>query len=122
MVLGLGMQTYGTSLADQQEILTYAADILIDVYGAESAVLRAMSAESSRLAPMHHAAARVFLDDAAGRVEITARQALAAMTAGDTLRTTLAALRRLTKFVPIDTVTLRRQLADEAVSRGGYLF
>jgi hypothetical protein len=44
------------------------------------------------------------------------------MTQGDTLRTCLAALRRLLKFVPIDTVTLRRRLADEAVARGGYVF
>ena len=38
------------------------------------------------------------------------------------LRTMLAALRRLLKFVPCDTVTPRRRLADEAVARGGYVF
>jgi hypothetical protein len=67
-------------------------------------------------------AARVFVNDAAMRIDASARQALAAMTQGDTLRTMLAALRRLMKFVPIDTVTLRRRLADEAVARGGYIF
>jgi hypothetical protein len=55
-------------------------------------------------------------------IDASARHALAAMTQGDTLRTMLAALRRLAKFVPIDTVTLRRRLADEAVVRGGYIF
>jgi hypothetical protein len=44
------------------------------------------------------------------------------MTQGDTLRTMLAALRRLQKYTPIDTVTLRRRLADQAVARGGYGF
>jgi hypothetical protein len=34
----------------------------------------------------------------------------------------LAGLRRLSKFVPLDTVTLRRRLADEAVAQGGYIF
>jgi hypothetical protein len=56
------------------------------------------------------------------RIDASARQALAAMAAGDALRTMLAALLRLLKFVPIDTVTLRRRLADEAVARGGYFF
>ena len=44
------------------------------------------------------------------------------MVEGDTLRTMLAALRRLFKQMPINTVALRRQLADEAVARGGYIF
>ena len=41
MVLGTAMQTYGDKLADEQEVLTGAADIIIDVYAAESVVLRA---------------------------------------------------------------------------------
>ena len=121
MVFGVAMQTYGTKLADQQEILTYTADILIDVYSAESALLRAASATGAR-ASLHADAARTFVNDAAARIETAARQALAVMTSGDTLRTMLAGLRRLAKFVPFDTVTLRRRLADEAVSRGGYVF
>jgi hypothetical protein len=62
------------------------------------------------------------VNDAAGRIEIAARQTLAAMVAGDTLRTMLAGLRRVLKVTPIDAVTLRRRLADEAVARGGYIF
>jgi hypothetical protein len=122
MVFGLAMQTYGLKLADQQEVLTNVADILIDVYSAESAVLRALSAQQSPRASLHSDAARVFVNDAAGRIEIAAKQALAAMAAGDTLRTMLAGLRRLLKWSPIDAVTLRRRLADEAVARGGYIF
>jgi alkylation response protein AidB-like acyl-CoA dehydrogenase len=123
MVFGLAMQTYGQKLADQQEVLINAADIMIDVFSAESAVLRAL-AQGNRTprAALHVDAARVFVNDAAMRIDASARQALAAMTQGDTLRTMLAALRRLMKFVPIDTVTLRRRLADEAVARGGYIF
>jgi len=121
MVFGLAMQTYGTKLADQQEVLTFAADILIDVYSSESALLRALAAHGPK-ASLQADAARVFISDAAGRIEIAARQALAAMTTGDTLRTMLAGLRRLLKVSPIDAVTLRRRLADEAVARGGYIF
>ena len=123
MVFGLAMQTYGLKLTDQQEVLINIADIMIDVFSAESAVLRA-AAQTDRTprGALHADAARVFVNDAAMRVDASARQALAAMTQGDALRTMLAALRRLAKFVPIDTVTLRRRLADEAVVRGGYIF
>jgi hypothetical protein len=44
------------------------------------------------------------------------------MAEGDTLRTLLAGLRRLLKVTPINTVALRRRLADTAVERRGYLF
>ena len=118
MVLGTTMQTYGDKLADQQEVLSLAADIVIDVYSAESALLRAQSAGGS----LHTAAAQVFVSDAAARVEIAARNALAAMAEGDTLRTLLAALRRVLKVAPINTVALRRQLADAVTERKGYPF
>ena len=124
MVFGIAMQTYGTKLADQQEVLMLTADILIDVFTAESALLRAMAAQQqkSAKASLHVDAARVLVNDIAARIEVAARQALAVMASGDTLRTLLAGLRRLSKFVPIDTVTIRRRLADGAVAQGGYIF
>jgi alkylation response protein AidB-like acyl-CoA dehydrogenase len=121
MALGLAMQTYGQKVADEQEVLMLTTDMLIDVYAADSAVLRAVSATGhSSAAGLHADAARLFVGEAAIRVEIRARQALAAMTEGDGLRTGLAALRRLAKFTPVNGVALRRRLADEAVRRGGY--
>lgn len=117
MVLGTAMQTYGEKLADQQEVLMTAADIIIDVFAGESALLRAQ--ESGEL---HAAAAQVCVSDAAGRVEIGARTALAAMAEGDTLRTLLAALRRLLKVTPVNTVALRRQVAEAVLARKAYPF
>ncbi len=122
MVFGVAMQTCGAKLAEQQEVLMFTADILMDVYSAESALLRASSAQTGSRASLHADAARVFIHAAAGRIEIAAKDALAAMTSGDTLRTMLAGLRRLLKVTPIDAVTLRRRLADEALARGGYFF
>ncbi|MBZ5560088.1 MAG: acyl-CoA dehydrogenase family protein [Acidobacteriia bacterium] len=133
MVFGVAMQTYGAKLTDEQEVLMHLADIAIDVYSAESAMLRAFAAwkgqgDGSRSGPrptpvpLHIDAARVFVNDAALRIEASARQALAAMTEGDTLRTMLAALRRVIKVTPINTVALRRRLADETVTRGAYPF
>jgi alkylation response protein AidB-like acyl-CoA dehydrogenase len=124
IVLGTAMQTYGEKLADEQEVLLAAADIIIDVYASDSSVLRA--AEESNLhgtaSNLHEAAARVYINDAAVRVEAAAKTALAAMAEGDALRTLLAALRRLLKVTPINTIALRRQLADAAVERKSYLF
>jgi alkylation response protein AidB-like acyl-CoA dehydrogenase len=124
MVLGLAMQMYREKIADHQEILMHLSDMLIDTYAAESALLRASAASTakSRQADLQVDAARVFVNDAAMRVDASARQALAAMLEGDMLRTTMAALRRLFKQMPINTAALRARLADEAVSRGGYIF
>jgi alkylation response protein AidB-like acyl-CoA dehydrogenase len=123
MVLGTALQTYGEQLSEQQEVLMAAADILIDAYGAESAVARAAQAwTASSAEALHVAAARVYVNDAADRVEHSARTALAGMADGDTLRTLLAALRRLLKISPVNTIALRRQLADAAVERKSYPF
>jgi alkylation response protein AidB-like acyl-CoA dehydrogenase len=124
MVAGTAMQTYGTKLNDEQEVLLWLADLLIDTYAADSAVQRAVDAATRGLqaAPLQSDAARVFVNDAALRIETTARQALAAMGDGDVLRTQLAALRRLLKVTPVDTVAPRRRLSDAAVQRRGYPF
>jgi alkylation response protein AidB-like acyl-CoA dehydrogenase len=123
MVVGTAMQTYGEKLTDEQEVVSFAADILIDIYASESAVLRAREVSSSRqpAADLHVQAARVFVNDAAQRIEAAAKNALAAMAEGDTLRTLLAALRRILKANPSNTVVMRRALADAVVARGGYI-
>src|SRR4051795_4968572 len=122
MVFGLAMQTYGQKLTDEQEVLMHLADITIDVFSAESATLRAMAAASGQAAraELHLDAAIVFVNDAAMRIDASARQALAAMVEGDTLRTMLAALRRVLKVTPVNTTMMRRRLADATVERGGY--
>jgi alkylation response protein AidB-like acyl-CoA dehydrogenase len=118
MALGTAMQTYGQKLSDEQELLMRFADVIIDVYAADSAVLRAEAAGGT----LHHAAACVFVNDASARVEMIARDSLAAMLEGDTLRTMLAALKRLTKTTPVNTVRLRRHLADAVAGRRVYPF
>jgi alkylation response protein AidB-like acyl-CoA dehydrogenase len=123
MIVGTAMQTYGEKITDEQEVLSYAADIVSDIYAGESAVLRARQAiaDAHRQAALHEAAARIFVDGAAQRVEAAAKSALAAMAEGDTLRTLLAALRRVLKITPVNTVALRRTLAEAATATGGYI-
>ena len=120
MVLGTAMQTYGEKLTDEQEVLTLSADIIIDLFAAESVLLRAAAAGSRP--ELYHAAARVFIHDAGLRVETSARTALGAIAEGDTLRTLLAALRRVLKVQPVHTVALRRTLADAVLERKAYVF
>ena len=126
MLAGTAMQRFGDKLQDEQEILTYLADVLIDTYASESALLRALRSTSEsatvKTADLQIDAARVYIHEAAGRIELAARHCLAAMAEGDVLRTQLAALRRLLKVTPVNTVILRRRLADAAVAKGGYLF
>ncbi len=124
MVAGTAMQRYGEKLQDEQEVLTYLADILIDTYASESALLRALRSATDAVATaeLQADAAQVYIHEAAGRIELAARSCLAAMADGDGLRTQLAALRRLLKVVPANTVILRRRLAEAVVAKGGYLF
>jgi alkylation response protein AidB-like acyl-CoA dehydrogenase len=120
LVAGSAMQRFGEKLQDEQEVLSYLADILIDTYAADSAVLRAQAAAGESTASLHADAASTYVNEAAGRIELAARSCLAAMSDGDVLRTQLAALRRLLKVTPVNTVVMRRRLADATVSKGGY--
>ena len=124
MLAGTSMQRYGDKLQDEQEVLTYLADVLIDTYAAESALLRARRAvaDAVRTADLQGDAASIYVHEAAGRIEVAARSCLAAMAEGDTLRTQLAALRRLLKVTPANTVAMRRRLSDATVAKGMYLF
>jgi alkylation response protein AidB-like acyl-CoA dehydrogenase len=122
MLLGTAMQTYGDKVSDEQEILSWTSDVLTDTFAAESAVLRALQSHEANhpTASLQADVARLFVSDAALRIEAAARQALAGMADGDTLRVLLAALRRLLKVAPVNTITIRRRIADATVEKGGY--
>jgi len=122
LVAGVAMQRHGERLQDEQEVLLHLADLVIDAYVAESALLRARAAAGAGDAALHGAAATAVVHEAAGRIELSARQALAALADGDTLRVHLAALRRLLKLTPANLVAVRRQIADAAVAKGAYPF
>ena len=123
MCLGLAVQKFGQDLTEQQEVLGHFADIAMETYALESAVLRARkraAAEGEDKAALVAAAVRCFAQDAMDRIEVSARRLLAAVDEGDMLRTYLAALRRFTKRETADTVALRRRVADAAIEAGGY--
>ncbi|MDQ3069199.1 MAG: acyl-CoA dehydrogenase family protein [Acidobacteriota bacterium] len=123
-VLGTAMQTFGDKLADEQEVLSFTADVLTDAFAAESALLRATQADADdpSRAALHASAARIVIHTAACRIDASAKEALAAMTQGDQLRTLLAALRRWLKSTPANLVADRRALAEETGARKKYVF
>ena len=98
--------------------------VAVDTFAAESTLLRALQAatDAPRTAALQTDAACIYVNDAAHRIDTAARTALAAMAEGDTLRTHLAALRRLTKVIPVNTIEMRRRLAETTVDRAGYIF
>lgn len=125
MVLGTAAQKYMAALTEQQEILLAVADITMDVYAMESGILRAQklaAKQSEREAARYLDITRVFVNDAIQRIETNAKNALAAMSEGDELRTLLAALRRFTKYTPINTVAARQRIADTLIKANRYAY
>ena len=125
MTLGTAAQKYMMKLADQQEILMGIADIIMDIYAMESAILRAqkqLGAQGEEAVGRYIDMTRVFCNDAVERVEARAKNTLAAMAEGDELRTLLAALRRFTKLTPMNTVVARQRIADVMIEANKYVY
>ncbi|MGD1081344.1 MAG: acyl-CoA dehydrogenase family protein [Candidatus Sulfotelmatobacter sp.] len=120
---GAATQKYMQAIQDQQEIMGAIADMTIETYAMESAVLRAQKiaqtkGEDGVALPI--AMTRVYLSQAMEKVESAARKVIAAVADGDMLRTQLAILRRLAKYEPFNTVELRQQIAQKMIERGKY--
>ncbi|GGA59268.1 acyl-CoA dehydrogenase [Edaphobacter acidisoli] len=122
---GAATQKYMQKLADEQEIMGALADMIIQVYAMESAIVRAekisgKTGAAGNAPAIPVALARIYADKAMSVIELAARKVLAAVAEGDTLRTQLAILRRLAKHDPADTISLRRQVAKHVVQAGKY--
>ncbi|MFZ0807899.1 MAG: acyl-CoA dehydrogenase family protein [Candidatus Sulfotelmatobacter sp.] len=120
---GAATQKYMQAIQDQQEIMGAIADMTIETYAMESAVLRAqkiVDAKGEAAAALPVAMTRVYLSQAIEKVESAARKVIAAVADGDMLRTQLAILRRLAKYEPFNTIELRQQIAQKMIERGKY--
>jgi alkylation response protein AidB-like acyl-CoA dehydrogenase len=122
---GSATQKYLQALQDQQEIMGDLADMTMQIFALESALLRARKLASQPQAQKSpsqtaHAMVKLFAADALAVVEKAARRVLAAVAKGDTLRTQLAILRRLLKHTPEDTIALSRAVAKRQLEAGGY--
>src|SRR5712664_606030 len=125
MTLGTAAQKYMMGLSDQQEILMSVADIIMDTYAMESAILRTKklaAAQSEDSVAPYAEMTRVFCSDAVQRIDVSAKNTLAAMAEGDELRTLLAALRRFTKLTPMNTVAARQRIANAMIEANRYVY
>jgi alkylation response protein AidB-like acyl-CoA dehydrogenase len=123
MCLGTAVQKFGEKLKDEQEILGHFADIAMETYALESALLRARKRAAARgedATRLQEAAVRCYAQDAMDTIEASGRKLLAAVEEGDNLRALLAALKRFTKRDVCNTVALRRQVADAAIEQVAY--
>jgi alkylation response protein AidB-like acyl-CoA dehydrogenase len=126
MVLGTAAQKYMTELQNQQEILLNCADIIMDSYQMESAILRAQKFAQKNgedAAARYIDIASVYCNDAIQRVEIKARNTIAALGEGDEVRMLLSALKRFTKNnSPVNTIAARQRIADVLIQANTYAF
>jgi butyryl-CoA dehydrogenase len=121
--LGRARATYGEALPSEQEVLGHIADITIEVYAVESALLRtekliASGADSETPSDM----TRVFVSDAADRIQHSAKQVVAALADESEAASLFDVVQRLTSHVTFNTVTARRRIADTLIKAGRYYF
>jgi alkylation response protein AidB-like acyl-CoA dehydrogenase len=122
---GGAMQKYREKLADEQELIGALANIVMEIYAMESSLLRAQKSATNKgetAASVMIDATRVFISDAAERIDHEAKRALAAVHQGDMLTTQLAVLKRFGKRPAVDTIALRRRVAAAVQSQDRYPF
>jgi butyryl-CoA dehydrogenase len=122
-VAGAATQKYMQAIQEQQEVMGAIADMTIEIYAMESAVLRTQKmVEEKGEAPaaLPLAMTRVYLTQALEKVEAAAKKVIADVADGDMLRTQLAIVRRLSKHEPFNTIALRQQIARETIEAGKY--
>ena len=120
---GSATQKYMQKIQDEQEVMGAIADMTIEIYAMESAVLRTqklIATKGETAAALPIAMTRVYLTQAFEKVEAAAKKIVAAVADGDMLRTQLAILRRLAKHELFNTIELRQQIAQKIIERGKY--
>jgi alkylation response protein AidB-like acyl-CoA dehydrogenase len=120
---GAATQKYMMQIEQQQEVMGAIADMVMEIYAMESALLRTMkiaSAQGETAAALPIAMTRVYLSQAMDKIESAARKIIADVAEGDMLRTQMAILRRLAKHDPVNTIGLRQQIAEKVIERGRY--
>jgi alkylation response protein AidB-like acyl-CoA dehydrogenase len=123
MILGTAAQKYMLDLANQQEVLMNCADIIMQAYAMETAVLRAKKQAAKGNADRQIDMAQVFCNDAIQKIEASAKNTIAGMLEGDEAKMLLVALKRYTKNnSPINTFAARQRIADVMIGANTYTF
>jgi alkylation response protein AidB-like acyl-CoA dehydrogenase len=122
---GGAVQKFQEKLADEQELIGALSNIVMEIYAMESCLLRAQKAAAAKGEAATQTmidATRVFIAEAAERVEHEAKRAVTAVHEGDMLTTQMAVLKRFGKRAPVDTIALRRGVAAAIHAQDRYPF
>lgn len=125
MVAGAAVQKFMAKLSDEQEVLMNLADMLIEVYVAESTLLRVeklISQRSEKACAVQKEIAMIYLHHAVEKAASCGRQAIAAFADGDEQKLMLMGLKRFTKIDPYNLKESRRKVADFVIEKGEYAF
>lgn len=125
MVAGAAVQKLMMKLSDEQEILMNLADMVIELYVAESVLLRVeklagIKGESS--VALQKDLALVYLHEAVEKINNAGRAAISSFAEGDELRVMLMGLKRFTKIEPLNLKDTRRRIADAMIAENKYIF
>jgi alkylation response protein AidB-like acyl-CoA dehydrogenase len=115
---GAASQRFGTDLANQQEVVSDLADILIEVLVLESTILRAEKMSAKK--PLAVKLAKYYALRSFNVIRNAAERAIGAVAEGDMLQTQMAILRRLTKHEPVNSTELGRAIASVMIEAGRY--
>ena len=125
MTAGAAVQKLMMTLAKEQEILMNIADMMIEAYVCESALLRAekiTQMKGEQEAEAYLSMARVYINDAADKIWISGKNALNSFTDGDEQKMMLIGLKRFTKTQPLNTKELRRSIADRLIAANKFCY
>jgi alkylation response protein AidB-like acyl-CoA dehydrogenase len=125
LVLGIAYKRYGKTLRDEQELLGMISNILIEIYAIESALLRSqkiLSSKKPERATMPITMTKILYHTTIERLSFLAKATLEAIDDGPSLAKHLQIIRRVLTSPPINTVTLRRQIANGMIQYSGYGF
>jgi butyryl-CoA dehydrogenase len=120
-MLGRASQKFGKGLGSEQEVVGRLADMAIEVYALESAILRSekMQSRGGSLAVVARDIVAVFAADASDRLIVAAKNALAAVEGADAALAVDHAIAQL-RHPPVDTIAARRRIADAVIEAGRY--
>ncbi|MEY5042117.1 MAG: hypothetical protein RLZZ414_1676 [Bacteroidota bacterium] len=123
MVAGSAVQKLMTKLAEEQEIIMNVADMIINLYAAESMLLRVQKLANEKgeeACAVQIAAVKVFVYDVADKINVSGKNALASFADGDEARMLFMGLKRFTKVDVLNTKDARRKIAEHLSKTGSY--
>lgn len=123
LVAGGAVQKLMQEIQNEQEILMNIADMAIETFGAESALLRLLKRielEGEAANTLQADIVRTYINDAADRINKYAKDAINSFGSGDEQRMMLLGIKRFTKTAPFNTRDARRRIADKLIAENKY--